>query len=130
MGVQGLAHECLWRGACVVCQLVTVLSPNVLKEAGVTVHRGVQVSGGAWPQLARDLIHVPVLLVQNPGEFMVTFPRAYHSGFSTGVRLRAVASVGALRFTRFNRCATGRVVRCRLTVQLRRGGQLRAIDVD
>ncbi|CAI9267283.1 unnamed protein product [Lactuca saligna] len=40
----------------------TVMSPEVLLRAGVPCCR----------------------LVQNPGEFVVTFPRAYHSGFSHG----------------------------------------------
>lgn len=42
--------------------LVTVLSPNVLRASGIPVYRG----------------------VHNPGEFIVTFPRAYHAGFNTG----------------------------------------------
>ncbi|XP_059288320.1 lysine-specific demethylase JMJ18-like [Lycium ferocissimum] len=43
-------------------QLVTQLSPSVLKSEGVPVYRA----------------------VQNPGEFVLTFPRAYHSGFNCG----------------------------------------------
>ncbi|KAJ8549287.1 hypothetical protein K7X08_032994 [Anisodus acutangulus] len=43
-------------------ELVTQLSPSVLKSEGVPVCR----------------------TVQNPGEFVLTFPRAYHSGFNCG----------------------------------------------
>ncbi|XP_016456757.1 lysine-specific demethylase JMJ18 isoform X1 [Nicotiana tabacum] len=43
-------------------ELVTQLSPSVLKSEGVPVYRA----------------------VQNPGEFVLTFPRAYHSGFNCG----------------------------------------------
>ena len=39
-----------------------MVSPNLLHDAGVPVYK----------------------LVQKPGEFVVTFPLAYHSGFSTG----------------------------------------------
>ncbi|CAA7040550.1 unnamed protein product [Microthlaspi erraticum] len=42
--------------------LVTQFSPSVLTTEGVPVYRA----------------------VQQPGEFVVTFPKAYHSGFSTG----------------------------------------------
>lgn len=41
---------------------VTQLSPSVLKAEGVRVYR----------------------CVQNPGEFVLTLPRAYHSGFNCG----------------------------------------------
>ncbi|KAL9686168.1 hypothetical protein QQ045_023623 [Rhodiola kirilowii] len=47
----GLLHE-----------LVTQLSPSVLKSEGVPVYR----------------------VVQQPGEFVLTFPRAYHAGFNCG----------------------------------------------
>ncbi|KAG5549731.1 hypothetical protein RHGRI_014885 [Rhododendron griersonianum] len=43
-------------------KLVTQLSPSVLKAEGVRVYR----------------------CVQNPGEFVLTLPRAYHSGFNCG----------------------------------------------
>ncbi|MCO5584328.1 hypothetical protein L7F22_038252 [Adiantum nelumboides] len=43
-------------------KLVTQLSPSVLKADGVPVYRA----------------------VQKPGEFVVTFPRAYHAGFNCG----------------------------------------------
>jgi hypothetical protein len=46
----------------VLFQLVTMIAPSVLQEKGVTVCR------------AR----------QAPGEFIVTFPRAYHGGFNMG----------------------------------------------
>lgn len=36
---------------------------------------------------------VGLRLVQNAGEFVVTFPRAYHSGFSHGKALIAVCRV-------------------------------------
>jgi len=45
-------------------QLITMLSPVVFAEHGVTVVRS----------------------FQYPGEFIVTFPRAYHGGFNAGVR--------------------------------------------
>ncbi|GAA0138848.1 histone modifying enzyme [Lithospermum erythrorhizon] len=45
-----------------LAEKTTVMSPEVLVNAGVPCCR----------------------LVQNPGEFVVTFPRAYHSGFSHG----------------------------------------------
>ncbi|KAL8533355.1 hypothetical protein ACS0TY_009660 [Phlomoides rotata] len=43
-------------------KLVTQLSPSILKSEGVPVYR----------------------CVQNPGEFVLTFPRAYHGGFNCG----------------------------------------------
>ncbi|KAM1484615.1 hypothetical protein ACFXTO_036650 [Malus domestica] len=43
-------------------ELVTQLSPTVLKSEGVPVHRA----------------------VQHSGEFVLTFPRACHSGFNCG----------------------------------------------
>ena len=44
-------------------QLVTLMRPDRLKEAGVRV----------------------VACNQRPGEFVVTFPKAYHVGFNHGV---------------------------------------------
>ncbi|XP_024533629.1 putative lysine-specific demethylase JMJ16 [Selaginella moellendorffii] len=43
-------------------KLVTQFSPSILKDENVPVYRA----------------------VQRPGDFVVTFPRAYHCGFSTG----------------------------------------------
>ena len=42
--------------------ITTMFSPRLLKQGGVPVYK----------------------LVQNPGEFVVTFPRAFHGGFSYG----------------------------------------------
>lgn len=50
----------------------TVLSPEVLVESGIPCCR----------------------LVQNPGEFVVTFPRAYHVGFSHGFNCGEAANFG------------------------------------
>lgn len=43
-------------------QLVTIMNPNILMNAGVPVYR----------------------TDQNAGEFIITFPRAYHAGFNQG----------------------------------------------
>lgn len=43
-------------------QLVTIMNPNILMNAGVPVYR----------------------TDQHAGEFVVTFPRAYHAGFNQG----------------------------------------------
>nr|KYP67607.1 Lysine-specific demethylase lid [Cajanus cajan] len=52
-------------------ELVTQLSPSILKSEGVPVHRTVQ--------------HV--------GEFVVTFPRAYHCGFNCGFNCAEAVNV-------------------------------------
>ncbi|KAL9685685.1 hypothetical protein QQ045_023136 [Rhodiola kirilowii] len=56
----GLLHE-----------LVTQLSPSVLKSEGVPVYR----------------------VVQQPGEFVLTFPRAYHAGFNCGFNCAEAVNV-------------------------------------
>lgn len=43
-------------------QLVTIMNPNTLMNAGVPVYR----------------------TDQHAGEFIITFPRAYHAGFNQG----------------------------------------------
>jgi len=43
-------------------QLVTIMNPNILMQSGVSVYR----------------------MDQKAGEFIVTFPRAYHAGFNQG----------------------------------------------
>ncbi|KAM1213064.1 hypothetical protein PS2_004526 [Malus domestica] len=52
-------------------ELVTQLSPTVLKSEGVPVHRA----------------------VQHSGEFVLTFPRAYHSGFNCGFNCAEAVNV-------------------------------------
>ncbi|XP_054811228.1 putative lysine-specific demethylase JMJ16 [Prosopis cineraria] len=52
-------------------KLVTQLSPSILKSEGVPVYR----------------------CVQNPGEFVLTFPRAYHSGFNCGFNCAEAVNV-------------------------------------
>ncbi|XP_074564262.1 lysine-specific demethylase JMJ703-like isoform X2 [Curcuma longa] len=53
---------------------VTNLSPSLLRLEGVPIYR----------------------CVQNPGEFVLTFPRAYHSGFSCGFNCAEAVNVAPL----------------------------------
>ncbi|KAG4167000.1 hypothetical protein ERO13_A13G167600v2 [Gossypium hirsutum] len=53
-------------------KLVTQLSPSILKSEGVPVHR----------------------CVQNAGEFVLTFPRAFHAGFNSGFNCAEAVNVG------------------------------------
>ncbi|KAL9264711.1 putative lysine-specific demethylase JMJ16 [Drosera capensis] len=55
-------------------KLVTQLSPTVLQSEGVPVYR----------------------CIQNPGEFVLTFPRAYHSGFNCGFNCAEAVNVAPL----------------------------------
>ncbi|KAK9734057.1 hypothetical protein RND81_04G111700 [Saponaria officinalis] len=57
----------------------TVMSPEVLVNAGVPCCR----------------------LVQNAGEFVVTFPRAYHSGFSHGFNCGEASNIATPEWLRF-----------------------------
>ncbi|GAB2213354.1 hypothetical protein Drorol1_Dr00021386 [Drosera rotundifolia] len=57
----------------------TVISPEVLVKAGVSCCR----------------------LVQNAGEFVVTFPRAYHSGFSHGFNVGEASNIATPEWLRF-----------------------------
>lgn len=59
----------------------TVMSPEVLLDAGVPCCR----------------------LVQNAGEFVVTFPRAYHSGFSHGFNCGEAANIATPEWLRLAR---------------------------
>lgn len=52
-------------------KLVTQMSPTILKSEGVPVYR----------------------CVQNAGEFVLTFPRAYHSGFNSGFNCAEAVNV-------------------------------------
>ncbi|XP_024398635.1 putative lysine-specific demethylase JMJ16 isoform X2 [Physcomitrium patens] len=52
-------------------KLVTQLSPSFLKPEGVPVYR----------------------LVQQPGDFVITFPNAYHSGFNAGFNVAEAVNV-------------------------------------
>lgn len=56
----------------------TVMSPEVLNNAGIPCCR----------------------LVQNAGEFVVTFPRAYHSGFSHGYNIGEAANIATPEWLR------------------------------
>ncbi|KAH7294151.1 hypothetical protein KP509_28G058700 [Ceratopteris richardii] len=55
-------------------KLVTQLSPSVLKTDGVPVYR----------------------TIQRPGEFVVTFPRAYHAGFNCGFNCAEAVNVAPI----------------------------------
>ncbi|KAL0442379.1 UNVERIFIED_CONTAM: Lysine-specific demethylase [Sesamum latifolium] len=55
-------------------ELVTQLSPSVVKSEGVPVYRA----------------------VQNSGEFVLTFPRAYHSGFNCGFNCAEAVNVAPI----------------------------------
>ncbi|KAG9160849.1 hypothetical protein Leryth_008674 [Lithospermum erythrorhizon] len=55
-------------------KLVTQLSPSILKAEGVPVYR----------------------CLQNPGEFVLTFPRAYHAGFNCGFNCAEAVNVAPI----------------------------------
>ncbi|KAL8159605.1 hypothetical protein V2J09_001142, partial [Rumex salicifolius] len=55
-------------------KLVTQLSPTIVKSEGVPVYR----------------------CVQSPGEFVITFPRAYHGGFNCGFNCAEAVNVAPL----------------------------------
>nr|GEU80371.1 lysine-specific demethylase JMJ18 [Tanacetum cinerariifolium] len=75
-------------------RMVTQLSPKVLKSEGVPVYRA----------------------AQHSGEFIVTFPRAYHAGFNCGFKCAETVNVapvdwiqhgqGAVELYRDQRCKT------------------------
>uniref|UniRef100_A0A0D9WEU3 JmjC domain-containing protein n=1 Tax=Leersia perrieri TaxID=77586 RepID=A0A0D9WEU3_9ORYZ len=64
-------------------ELVTQLSPSVLKSEGVPVYR----------------------VVQNPGEFVLTLPRAYHSGFNCGFNCAEAVNVAPVDWLPHGQCA-------------------------
>uniref|UniRef100_A0A1D1Y357 Putative lysine-specific demethylase JMJ14 n=1 Tax=Anthurium amnicola TaxID=1678845 RepID=A0A1D1Y357_9ARAE len=64
-------------------ELVTQLSPSVLKSEGVPVYRAVQKSG----------------------EFVLTFPRAYHAGFNCGFNCAEAVNVAPLDWLPHGQCA-------------------------
>ncbi|XP_074348626.1 lysine-specific demethylase JMJ18-like [Apium graveolens] len=68
----GLLHE-----------LVTQLSPSVLKSEGVPVNR----------------------VVQHSGEFVLTFPRAYHAGFNCGFNCAEAVNVAPIDWLEHGQCA-------------------------
>ncbi|MQL97854.1 hypothetical protein Taro_030551 [Colocasia esculenta] len=62
---------------------VTQLSPSVLKSEGIPVYR----------------------VVQNSGEFVLTFPRAYHAGFNCGFNCAEAVNVAPLDWLAHGQCA-------------------------
>ncbi|XP_059667390.1 lysine-specific demethylase JMJ18-like [Cornus florida] len=64
-------------------QLVTQLSPSVLKSEGVPVYRA----------------------IQHSGEFVLTFPRAYHSGFNCGFNCAEAVNVAPVDWLKHGQSA-------------------------
>lgn len=56
-------------------QLVTLMNPTSLREAGVRVYA----------------------CNQRAGEFVITYPKAYHAGFNHGVRFSSLYSLSCIR---------------------------------
>ncbi|KAK7278300.1 hypothetical protein RJT34_23326 [Clitoria ternatea] len=66
-------------------KLVTQLSPSILRSNGVPVYR----------------------CVQSPGEFVLTFPRAYHSGFNCGFNCAEAVNVAPVDWLPHGHIAIG-----------------------
>uniref|UniRef100_A0A7S0KHE5 Uncharacterized protein n=2 Tax=Ostreococcus mediterraneus TaxID=1486918 RepID=A0A7S0KHE5_9CHLO len=64
-------------------QIITMVPPGVLVQHGIKVSR----------------------LVQNEGEFVVTFPRAYHAGFSHGFNVAEAVNFGHIGWLNFGQKA-------------------------
>lgn len=62
---------------------MTQLSPSVLKSEGVPVYR----------------------VIQKSGEFVLTFPRAYHSGFNCGFNCAEAVNVAPMDWLPHGQCA-------------------------
>ena len=72
--------------SCRLYQKLSMISPNLLLDAGIPVYE----------------------LVQRPGEFVITMPRSYHSGFSHGFNVGKQRSV-LERYANLKRVHTSRV---------------------
>jgi hypothetical protein len=71
----------------------TMFSPSILLRAGVPVTR----------------------IVQNAGEIVVTFPRGYHAGFSTGTNIGEAANFALRNWAEFGIDGAVRALRLRTT---------------
>ncbi|KAL9649554.1 hypothetical protein ABK040_003232 [Willaertia magna] len=63
--------------------LVTQISPSILQREGVPVYK----------------------LVHEPGSFVITFPRAYHSGFNLGFNIAESVNFSTCSWLKYNRIA-------------------------
>lgn len=70
----------------IFCAQVTQLSPSILKSEGVPVYR----------------------CIQRPREFVLTFPRAYHSGFNCGFNCAEAVNVAPVDWLPYGQSAVER----------------------
>lgn len=77
------SSDCILLIFLILPEQVTQLSPSVLKSEGVPVYRAIQKSG----------------------EFVLTFPRAYHSGFNCGFNCAEAVNVAPVDWLPHGQCA-------------------------
>ena len=101
----GLFPDCFEECSSFLRHKMTMISPSVLRQNSIPYNKVCTLLGGSSAAALTLLLH-SIQVLQEAGNFIITFPYGYHSGFNTGLNCAESTNFASPRWIDFGKRAT------------------------